>query len=124
MLTSGAPQFETAATFDTPTAAVNTRPAATKFNSQAPARVARIASDLAHARPSETIVARPVLRSSAAAISTITRPRDGGNLTQIWAPSMAFVIDRDGLHNPRYGVRRVGYLTHTLDGTEHSHAFI
>jgi hypothetical protein len=34
------------------------------------------------------------------------------------------VIDRDGLHNPRYGVRRVGYLTHTLDGTEHSHAFI
>jgi 3',5'-cyclic AMP phosphodiesterase CpdA len=47
-----------------------------------------------------------------------------GNLTQIWAPSTAFVIDRDGLHYPRYGVRRVGYLTHTLDGVEHSHAFI
>jgi 3',5'-cyclic AMP phosphodiesterase CpdA len=47
-----------------------------------------------------------------------------GGLAQIWAPSTAFVIDRDGLHNPRYGVRRVGYLAHTLDGAGHSHAFI
>jgi 3',5'-cyclic AMP phosphodiesterase CpdA len=47
-----------------------------------------------------------------------------GNLSQIWAPSTAFVIDRDGLLYPRYGVRRVGYLTHTLDSAEHGHAFI
>jgi 3',5'-cyclic AMP phosphodiesterase CpdA len=47
-----------------------------------------------------------------------------GRLQQIWAPSTAFVIDRDGLHRPRLGIRRVGYLVHTLDGTEHSHEFV
>src|SRR5262249_26280183 len=47
-----------------------------------------------------------------------------GNLQQIWAPSTAFVIDRDGLHRPRYGIRRVGYLVHTLDGADHGHEFV
>jgi alkaline phosphatase D len=47
-----------------------------------------------------------------------------GQLQQVWAPSTAFVIDRDGLHRPRLGVRRVGYLVHTLDGGNHSHDFI
>lgn len=46
------------------------------------------------------------------------------NLEQIWAPSTAFVIDRDGLRNPVHGVRRTGYLTHSLVGAEHSHQFI
>ena len=45
-------------------------------------------------------------------------------LAQIWAPSTAFVIDRDGLRYPVYGVRRAGYLTHTLAGAEHSHEFV
>jgi len=46
------------------------------------------------------------------------------DLQQIWAPSTAFVMDRDGLHRPVYGVRRVGYLVHTLVGSDHSHEFI
>ena len=45
-------------------------------------------------------------------------------LRQIWAPSAAFVIDARGVLNPRYGVRRVGYLQHGLDGRHHSLAFI
>lgn len=47
-----------------------------------------------------------------------------GNLEQIWAPSTAFVMDKDGLHHPLYGVRRLGYLTHKLDGANHEHQLI
>ncbi len=46
------------------------------------------------------------------------------NLRQIWAPSTAFTIDGFGLVRPRYGVRRLGYLEHHLDGRRHRHAFI
>lgn len=46
------------------------------------------------------------------------------NLEQIWAPSTAFVIDRDGLVHPQYGVRRVGYLRHRLDGKHYHHEFV
>jgi alkaline phosphatase D len=46
------------------------------------------------------------------------------NLQQIWAPSTAFVIDTSGLHYPRYGVRRVGYLRHVLEGDRHGHEFV
>jgi 3',5'-cyclic AMP phosphodiesterase CpdA len=45
-------------------------------------------------------------------------------LDQIWAPSTAFVIDRDGLRHPVHGIRRTGYLVHTLAGEEHSHEFV
>jgi 3',5'-cyclic AMP phosphodiesterase CpdA len=45
-------------------------------------------------------------------------------IDQIWAPSTAFVIDRDGLVHPRYGIRRVGYLRHRLDGEHHEHEFV
>ncbi len=45
-------------------------------------------------------------------------------LDQIWAPSTAFVIDGDGVTRPRYGIRRVGYLRHLLDGERHNHAFV
>jgi alkaline phosphatase D len=47
-----------------------------------------------------------------------------GNLQQVWAPSTAFVIDTSGLLYPRYGVRRVGYLRHLLDGDRHTHEFV
>jgi alkaline phosphatase D len=47
-----------------------------------------------------------------------------GGIDEIWAPSTAFVIDRDGLNNPVHGIRRVGYLVHTFTGTDHSHAFV
>ncbi|WP_162950292.1 metallophosphoesterase family protein [Rhizobium jaguaris] len=46
------------------------------------------------------------------------------NLQQIWAPSTAFVIDRDGLQYPVHGIRRAGYLVHTLSGDGHVHAFV
>jgi 3',5'-cyclic AMP phosphodiesterase CpdA len=46
------------------------------------------------------------------------------NLQQIWAPSTAFVIDAAGLVYPNYGVRRVGYLRHSLDGDRNSHEFV
>lgn len=46
------------------------------------------------------------------------------NLQQIWAPSTAFVIDTAGLLYPRYGVRRVGYLRHLIDGDRHAHEFV
>ena len=46
------------------------------------------------------------------------------NLQQVWAPSTAFVIDTSGLHYPRYGVRRVGYLRHFLEGDRHGHEFV
>lgn len=46
------------------------------------------------------------------------------NLQQIWAPSTAFVIDASGLLYPRYGVRRVGFLRHLLEGDRHSHEFV
>lgn len=45
-------------------------------------------------------------------------------IEHIWAPSTAFVIDRDGLRNPLYGVRRVGYLVHSLEGASHTHGFV
>jgi 3',5'-cyclic AMP phosphodiesterase CpdA len=47
-----------------------------------------------------------------------------GNLEQIWAPSTAFVMDKDGICNPLYGVRRLGYLTHTLNGANHEHQLV
>jgi hypothetical protein len=47
-----------------------------------------------------------------------------GNLAQVWAPSTAFVIDRDGTLNPRYGIRRVGYVDHFLEDAEHRHSFV
>ena len=46
------------------------------------------------------------------------------NLQQIWAPSTAFVIDASGLLYPRYGVRRVGYLRHFLEGDRRGHEFV
>lgn len=45
-------------------------------------------------------------------------------LEQIWAPSTAFVMDRDGLHRPLYGIRRTGYVVHSFDGDHHSHDFV
>lgn len=45
-------------------------------------------------------------------------------LDQIWAPSTAFVMDCDGVVHPRYGVRRVGYLRHSLDRDTHGHEFV
>lgn len=45
-------------------------------------------------------------------------------LEQIWAPSTAFVMDRDGLRHPVHGIRRTGYLIHTLSGSEHTHSFV
>lgn len=46
------------------------------------------------------------------------------NLRQIWAPSTAFTVDGSGRFRPRYGVRRLGYLEHALDGRRHRHAFV
>ncbi|CCE06816.1 hypothetical protein BRAS3843_1830030 [Bradyrhizobium sp. STM 3843] len=46
------------------------------------------------------------------------------NLQQIWAPSTAFVIDTSGLLYPRYGVRRVGYLRHVLEGGRLGQEFV
>lgn len=45
-------------------------------------------------------------------------------IEQIWAPSTAFVMDRDGLHRPMYGIRRTGYLVHTMTGSDHAHEFV
>jgi len=45
-------------------------------------------------------------------------------LEQIWAPSTAFIMDRDGLHRPIYGIKRTGYIVHTLVGQEHAHEFV
>jgi alkaline phosphatase D len=45
-------------------------------------------------------------------------------LEQIWAPSTAFVMDRDGLRHPVRGIKRTGYILHTLSGTDHSHEFV
>lgn len=39
------------------------------------------------------------------------------DLEQVWAPSTAFVIDRDGLRHPVHSIKRTGYLVHTLAGT-------
>lgn len=47
-----------------------------------------------------------------------------GDLEQIWAPSTAFVMDGPGLVRPILGVRRLGYLRHTLDGDRHTHEFV
>ena len=47
-----------------------------------------------------------------------------GPLSLIWAPSTAFVIDGFGLMRPRYGVRRVGYLEHKLNGRRPSCRFV
>jgi 3',5'-cyclic AMP phosphodiesterase CpdA len=43
---------------------------------------------------------------------------------QIWAPSTAFVMDKDGLRNPLHGIRRLGYLVHALDGAAHEHRLV
>lgn len=45
-------------------------------------------------------------------------------LEQVWAPSTAFVIDRDGLRHPVHGIKRTGYLIHTMSGDSHSHDFV
>lgn len=45
-------------------------------------------------------------------------------LEQVWAPSTAFVMDRDGLHRPVQGIRRTGYVVHTLSGENHDHEFV
>ncbi len=45
-------------------------------------------------------------------------------LDQIWAPSTAFVMDRDGAHRPVQGIRRTGYVVHTLSGADHHHEFV
>lgn len=47
-----------------------------------------------------------------------------GDLSQIWAPSTAFVIDSDGVLYPRYGTRRVGYLRLDLGSEGASHDFV
>lgn len=44
-------------------------------------------------------------------------------LEQIWAPSTAFVMDRDGLHRPSHGIKRTGYIVHTLTGRSQTHEF-
>jgi 3',5'-cyclic AMP phosphodiesterase CpdA len=46
------------------------------------------------------------------------------DLEQIWAPSTAFVIDRDGLRHPLHGIRRTGYLVHAFVGAEHTYEFV
>ncbi|MDL2401671.1 metallophosphoesterase family protein [Rhizobium mayense] len=45
-------------------------------------------------------------------------------LEQIWAPSTAFVIDRDGLRHPVRGIKRTGYVVHTLIAADHTHEFV
>jgi 3',5'-cyclic AMP phosphodiesterase CpdA len=46
-----------------------------------------------------------------------------GKIAQIWAPATAFTIAIPG-QKPLAGVRRVGYLRHVLDGSDHRHEFV
>lgn len=50
--------------------------------------------------------------------------RQWGQIQEIWAPSTAFVIDGTGRHNPRYGTRRVGYLSHEISGKDIKSTFV
>jgi UDP-2,3-diacylglucosamine pyrophosphatase LpxH len=48
------------------------------------------------------------------------RTESWGKLAQIWAPSTSFTIGLPG-QKPLPGIRRVGYLRHTLDAAGHHH---
>jgi 3',5'-cyclic AMP phosphodiesterase CpdA len=47
-----------------------------------------------------------------------------GRIRQVWAPSTAFVMDAAGRRRKRHGVRRPGYVLHSLTGRRHRCDFV